>query len=124
MVSMLRQNLLRLQIFIFFLDLDFLICDDNFLKVTIKWVYEILSHKTAGKDGKDKLFSIQFAMYHLAEVRHAVFVAMIVGGSATPETTYSIIGIDFLINIFNCYKIIRKHRLGIEGTFNSIQTKS
>ena len=86
------------------------------LREIIKWVYEKLSYKTAGKDGKDKLFSIQFAMYHLAEARHAVFVAMIVGGSATPETTYSIIGIDFLINIINCCKIIRKYRRGIEGT--------
>ena len=86
------------------------------LREIIKWVYEKLSYKTAGEDGKHKLFSIQFAMNHLAEARHAVFVAMIVGGSATPETTYSIIGIDFLINIINCCKIIRKYKLGIEGT--------
>ena len=52
---------------------------------------------------------------HMAETRHAVFLSIILGGVATPESTYCIIGIDFLINIYNGMKIIRKSNSGQNG---------
>ena len=94
------------------------------VRVIIKWVYKTLSYKAAGEEGKGK-FSIQFAAYQYAETRHAVFVAMIIGGTATPETTYGMIAADFLINVYTCYRIVKKYKLGVEGTnrYRSVESK-
>ena len=84
------------------------------VRVIIKWMYKTLSYKAAGEEGKEK-FSIQFATFQCAETRHAVFVSMIIGGTATPATSYGMIGADFLINIYTCYRIVKKYKLGFEG---------
>ena len=61
---------------------------------------------------------------HMAETRHAVFLSIILGGVATAESTYCIIGMDFLINIYHGLKIIRKSNSGQDGVFISITSLS
>ena len=43
---------------------------------------------------------------HYMESRHALFMAIIIGSVATPLTVYLIIGLDFLINIYNCLYVV------------------
>ena len=52
---------------------------------------------------------------HHLETRHAVFLSIILGGIATPESTYCIIAIDFIINIYHGLKIVRKSNEGDDG---------
>ena len=81
--------------------------------IALKWLYKTLSHKAAG-EGKGK-FSIKFAINHFAETRHAAFLAMLIGGAASPETTYFFLGLGFMINIYTSYGIIKKSKLGEDG---------
>ena len=41
---------------------------------------------------------------------HAIYVAVKLGHTATQMTSYSILAIDFILNIYSCYRIIRLHR--------------
>ena len=43
---------------------------------------------------------------HYMESRHALFMAIIIGSVATPLTLYLVIGLDFLINIYNCLYVV------------------
>ena len=47
---------------------------------------------------------------HYIGARHAVFMGVIVGGVATQTTNYCIAAMDFVLAIYDCLKIIRKHR--------------
>ena len=40
------------------------------------------------------------------EARHAVFLVTVLGDAAKLNTTYVIIGIDFLLNIYHGFKIV------------------
>ena len=42
------------------------------------------------------------------EVRHASFLAIMLGGVATQATTYCVIGMDFALNIYHGLKIVYK----------------
>ena len=55
---------------------------------------------------------------HFIETRHAVFLSVMLGGIATPESTYCIIAMDFLINIYHGLKIVRKSNAGKNGKQN------
>ena len=51
---------------------------------------------------------------HCMKSRHALFMAIIIGSVATPLTVYLVIGLDFLINIYNClYVVLMLKRRGI-----------
>jgi len=43
-------------------------------------------------------------------VKNALFIAITVGTYATDETSYVMLGIDFLINLYCCFKIIYLHK--------------
>ena len=51
-------------------------------------------------------FSTSKAMNHYVEARHAVFLVTVLGDAATLNTTYVIIGMDFLLNIYHGSKIV------------------
>ena len=51
-------------------------------------------------------FSTSKAMNHYVEARHAVFLVTVLGDAATLNTTYVIIGMDFLLNIYHGLKIV------------------
>ena len=61
--------------------------------------------------------SVKLLTQHYAYAKHAVFLAVIVGGVGTPATNYCIVAIDFIEAIFDCLKIIRKYKKNqeIEG---------
>ena len=50
--------------------------------------------------------SISKACNHYVEVKHAIFLATILGETATTATTSVIIGIDFLLNVYHSCKIV------------------
>ena len=52
---------------------------------------------------------------HIAEVRHAIFLSIILGGVAALPSTCIIIAIDFSMNIYEGFKIVRKHKKGLES---------
>ena len=70
--------------------------------------------KAAGSDEGSSGKSIKILTRHYAFVKHAVFLAVIVGGVATPTTNYCIASIDFIEAMFDCLKIIRKYNNGQE----------
>ena len=84
------------------------------VRVITKWMHKTLAYMAAGEDGEGK-FSIQFVTHHCVKTRHAVYVAIIIGGVATPETSTGMIITNLLINVHNCIKNVRRHKLGIEG---------
>ena len=53
---------------------------------------------------------------------HALFIAITIGTLATDEALYIILGIDFLMNMYACFKIIYLHRkfssIAYKGSFN------
>ena len=53
-----------------------------------------------------KFYLISKACNHYVETRHAIFLATILGDTATIATTSVIIGMDFLLNIYHGLKIV------------------
>ena len=51
-------------------------------------------------------YSISKACDHYVETRHALFLATVLADAATLSTTYVIIGMDFLLNIYHGSKIV------------------
>ena len=51
-------------------------------------------------------YLISKACNHYVETRHAIFLATILGETATIATTSVIIGMDFLLNIYHGLKIV------------------
>ena len=52
---------------------------------------------------------------HYYETRYAVFISIALGSIATTESSYCLIAIDFLTNIYHGLKIIKKSKAGNEG---------
>ena len=82
-------------------------------EINFKLLYYVTC-KAAGLDEGSSGKSIKVLTQHFAFVKHAVFLAVIVGGLATPTTNYCIASIDFIEAMFDCLKIIRKYNNGQE----------
>ena len=54
------------------------------------------------------------------EARYVVFISIMLGGTATPESSYCLIAVDFLTNLYNGLKIIKKSRAGKDGKCNRV----
>ena len=65
--------------------------------------------KAAGENQRKKE-SIKLLTQHYAYAKHAVFLAVMVGGVATPTTNYCIIAVDFVEVILEGLKIIKKSK--------------
>jgi hypothetical protein len=48
-------------------------------------------------------------------IDHAFFVAIIIANSSTPGTSYAILAVDFILNLYNTYRIIKLHRKTISS---------
>ena len=83
------------------------------------WIAPKPSYKASGT-GSEGNTTAKFLTQHYMETKHAVFLAVILGGVATPESTYCILGMDSLINLYHSFKIIIKSKNKIysqeEGT--------
>ena len=86
-----------------------------FAKLLLKVIY-----KAAG-DGSQGNKWIEFLTQHYVLTKHAVFLAVIVGGVATPATNYCIVAVDFAEAMIDGLKVIRKYNHGqdIKGTYES-----
>ena len=73
-----------------------------------KSLYKV-SCKSAG-EGSETNKSIKFLVQHYVISKHAVFMAVIVGGVANPVTSYCIMVIDFCKAMQKGVKIIKKFR--------------
>ena len=60
------------------------------------------------------------------ETRHCLFLAVMLGSVANPVTTYCVIGMDFAINIYHGYRIVKLAKLkgkdDYDGRFDSFLT--
>ena len=74
------------------------------------WVSVKLGYKASGGASPHKL-----VINDLLESRHAFFMSVMLGGLATNESAYCIIAMDFLINIYDAYLIIKKTNAGEDG---------
>ena len=88
--------------------------------------FKLLYYVTLKAAGKEEALitsgnSIRILTQHYAYAKHAVFLAVTVGGVATSTTNYCIAGIDFLEAMFDCFKIIRKYNENqeIKGNLSS-----
>ena len=68
------------------------------------WLLTEVSYRAAGSQSRGSRI-IKFTCSHFMETRHAIFAAIMIG-NATDATVYSIIIIDFAINIFHGLKIV------------------
>ena len=51
-------------------------------------------------------FSMSKACAHYVEARHAICLATVLGDAATIATSFAIIGMDFILNIYHTLKIV------------------
>ena len=57
--------------------------------------------------GSNDRDSIVFPVTFFIEMRHTVFIAITLGSVATLTTSYLMVAMGFLMNVYECYKIIR-----------------
>ena len=74
------------------------------------WLW--ISPKGAFKASGENTIAAKYLCQHFVETKHAVFLAVILGGVATPETTYCILALDSLINLYHAVKIAIKSKNG------------
>lgn len=70
------------------------------------WVW--IAPKPCDKASGGENVGAKFLTQHYMETKHAVFLAVILGGVATPETTYCILVLDYCINMYHTLRIIIK----------------
>ena len=61
-----------------------------------------VTYKTARKVGDSSEKSVKTLTQHYVYCKHAIFLAVIVGGVATPTTNYCIATVDFIKAIIDC----------------------
>ena len=69
------------------------------------WVW--IGAKVAFKASGTMKASTKYICQHYMETKHAVFLAVILGGVATTESTYCILALDFAINLYHTIRIIK-----------------
>ena len=80
--------------------------------------------KLAAKALGDYDMGTKLTIIHFVSLRHALALITVLGSVSTTETTYIILGIDFLINIYTSLKIVylvkfsKKENSGREGKFH------
>ena len=84
-----------------------------------------VAYRSAGEGSRGKK-SIKYAIAHYMTTKHAVFLAIIVGGVSTPETTYCLMAVDFIKAMYDGIKIVVKSKKGLasksdlKGRFSSL----
>lgn len=78
-------------------------------EILVKLSLEV-SYKSAGY-GSRGICSIKQPCNHYMETRHAIAMSIIIGGVATPASTYCVIGMDFMINVYRGLKIIYRSKI-------------
>ena len=83
------------------------------LEISIK-VKEEIFYGAAG----ERLKSISYHVTHFAATKQTIFLAVLIGGVATEETSICLMVLEFGLIMFSGLNIIRKYRMGldVEGT--------
>ena len=71
----------------------------------LTWLLQATARKASRGTANDHQKTIDYTTSHWLESRHAIFLAIILSGIATPATLYCVVGMDFAINIFHGCKI-------------------
>ena len=80
-------------------------------EVTV-WVMRKVCSKAAEGISPNEL-----TIRHYFETRYAVFISIMLGGTATPESSYCLIAVDFLTNLYHGLRIIKKSKAGKDGKY-------
>ena len=65
--------------------------------------------------------SAKVTVVHYLQIQHALFLVLTMGYTATPATTYVILIVDFVMNLYNGLEIVYKYKKGypsLEGRSN------
>ena len=81
------------------------------IRVFFVWILTKIVYQALGKHNQ---CNAKLSCIHYMESRHSLFLAIMMGSVATPATTYIIVGMDFVINIFSGLKIVYKLRYSKE----------
>ena len=81
------------------------------VRILFVWMLMKLVSKALGQHNNA---SARLSCNHYMESRHALFLAIMLGSVATPASTFIILGLDFVINIYLCLKIVHKLRYSKE----------
>ena len=106
-----------------FVRVKFIVLRKMFLQITsnLQWLmafvlpiareitYRILYYFSKRAAGDEDL-EVKASMSILTNVCFSLFIAISIGSVATQISTYCILGIDFMLNVVSCFKIIRLHR--------------
>ena len=66
------------------------------------WILSRIVRKISGFDD----ISTNMIATHFSAARHALFISLVIGSMATNETSYFLLGVDFLANLYLCLRII------------------
>ena len=67
------------------------------------WALDNLSSRATGQNRTD---ATNLSCLHYIESKHAIFVSIMMGSILTPFTTWIILGMDFVMNIYTGLKIV------------------
>ena len=89
-----------------------------FARICFSKALQFVIQKAYG-EGCPKEKWIQFLLIHYVTTRHTIFLAVIVGGVSTSETSYCIMAIDFAKVIQSGWNIIQKYKYdhNVEGKY-------
>ena len=66
------------------------------------WIFSIIIKRISGFDD----ISSNMIANHFASARHALFISLVIGRLASNETSYFLLGTDFLANVYLCFRIV------------------
>ena len=80
------------------------------------WFLQKVAHLASGENiPNSQKRNIMLTCLHYMETRHALFLAIMVGSISTPTTTYVILGITTVQNVYKCISIVRKAKKNEDG---------
>ena len=82
-----------------------------FVRDFFKRILLEVAYRSAGEGSRGKK-SIRYSIGHYMTTKHSVFLAIVVGGVSTPETTYCLMAVDFIKAIYDGIKIVVKSKQG------------
>ena len=88
------------------------------------YIFKILNFvvaKAAGEEGRGR-YAMKFVPLHYMVTKHAFFLSIIVGGVATPMSSFCIMATDFAKTVYSggkiVYRIKVKNETNVEGEYD------
>ena len=81
-----------------------------------KWLLQKVSHLASGSNiPESNKRNIEITCSHYMGTRHALFLAIMVGSISTKTTTYVILAVTFVLNMYSCLKIVARAKKNEDG---------